>query len=468
MMEKQTLSEPTTAHRLHCIGCGAEIAGAEAAEDFRCRECGNLFEVDYPELLPRSADSGSATENLAGGWKEIWKRRRLSREPLDRSGVWRFRELLPFMADERKVVTLEEGNTPLYHLPRCGASLGVEQLFAKHQGMNPTGSFKDTGMTAALSVAHEREYQWVACASTGNTSASIAAYAARAGMRSLVLIPEGKVAWGKLSQSLDYGAVTCQLKTDFDGCVSVLAELVRRAPVYLLNSVNPYRLEGQKTAAIELAEMLDWQVPDHLIVPGGNLANSSALGKGFLELHALGLIDRLPRISVIQAEGANPLFLSWTQHGGKEFSPVEAHTRASAIRIGNPASWKKAVGILKSTGGWCEQVSEQEIALAKAEIGAEGIGCEPASAVTLAGLKKLVAQGHLGKLESVVLLLTGHTLKDPEYTIDFHRGKLLTAQETAAMDQSQRKQMERLASAPQVLEPTAEAVMRVLDAAVQG
>ena len=500
MMEKQTLSEPTTAHRLHCIGCGAEIAGAEAAEDFRCRECGNLFEVDYPELLLRDsseteirarerqttlvrsgqtaippfandcAKDGAPRFHSCGRGLEgsLAGAARLSREPLDRSGVWRFRELLPFMADERHVVTLEEGNTPLYHLPRCGKSLGVEQLFAKHQGMNPTGSFKDTGMTAALSVAHEREYQWVACASTGNTSASMAAYAARAGMRSLVLIPEGKVAWGKLSQSLDYGAVTCQLKTDFDGCVSVLTDLVRRAPVYLLNSVNPYRLEGQKTAAIELAEMLDWQVPDHLIVPGGNLANSSALGKGFLELYALGLIDRLPRISVIQADGANPLFLSWTQSRGKEFSPVEAHTRASAIRIGNPASWKKAVGILESTGGWCEQVSEQEIALAKAEIGAEGIGCEPASAVTLAGLKKLVAAGHVGKQESVVLLLTGHTLKDPEYTIDFHRGKLLTAQETAAMDTNQRKQMNALASAPQVLEPTTEAVMRVLDAAVQG
>ncbi len=500
MMEKQTLSEPTTAHRLHCIGCGAEIAGAEAAEDFRCRECGNLFEVEYPELLVRGSSSREKTSPILAandaarmghpdsilaplkptkglngppshgveGWKELWRRRRLSRGPLDRSGVWRFRELLPFMADERNVVTLEEGNTPLYHLPRCAASLGVEDLFAKHQGMNPTGSFKDTGMTAALSVAHERGFEWVACASTGNTSASMAAYAARAGMRSLVLIPEGKVAWGKLSQSLDYGAVTCQLKTDFDGCVSVLAELVRRAPVYLLNSVNPYRLEGQKTAAIEMAESLDWQVPDHLIVPGGNLANSSALGKGFLELRALGLIDRLPRISVIQADGANPLFLSWTEHKGKKFSPVEAHTRASAIRIGNPASWKKAVGILESTGGWCEQASEQEIALAKAEIGAEGIGCEPASAVTLAGLKKLVAQGHVGKQESVVLLLTGHTLKDPEYTIDFHRGKLLTAQETAAMGADQRKQMEALASAPQVLEPTAEAVMRVLEAAVRG
>ena len=472
MSETQTISVPLAEHLLRCIGCGARIDGAEAAEDFRCRECGNLFEVEYPGFLPcgdkSTIPSGYAPGDGTRRWKQFWNDRRLSRDPLDRSGVWRFRELLPFLKDDRNVVTLEEGNTPLYRLPRCAERLGMEHLFAKHQGMNPTGSFKDTGMTAALSVAKERGFTWVACASTGNTSASMAAYAARAGMRSLVLIPEGKVAWGKLSQSLDYGAVTCQLKTDFDGCVAVLAELVRRAPVYLLNSVNPYRLEGQKTAGIELAEAMDWKVPDHLIVPGGNLANSSALGKGFLELLALRMIDRLPRISVIQAEGANPLFLSWTQHQGNEFAAVEAHTRATAIRIGNPASWQKAVGILRATGGWCEQVSEQEIALAKAEIGAEGIGCEPASAVTLAGLKKLKAQGHIGKQETVVLLLTGHTLKDPEYTIDLHRGKLLTAEETAAMPSTQRAELEAMASAPKVLEPTVDAVMRVLDQAVQG
>ena len=474
MTQKQTISEPPAVHRLRCIVCGATIAGTEAAEDFRCRSCGNLFEVEYPGLLTRSGDSIAAAQFSANGkangterWKQLWRDRRLSREPLDRSGVWRFRELLPFLADSGNVVTLEEGNTPLYSLPRCAASLGMQHLFAKHQGMNPTGSFKDTGMTAALSVAKERGFTWVACASTGNTSASMAAYAARSGMRSLVLIPEGKVAWGKLSQSLDYGAITCQLKTDFDGCVSVLAELIRREPVYLLNSVNPYRLEGQKTAAIELAEAMDWQVPDHLLVPGGNLANSSALGKGFLELHALGLIDRLPRISVIQAEGANPLFLSMTQHDGTEITPVQAQTRATAIRIGNPASWRKAVGILKNTGGWCEQVNEQEIALAKAEIGVEGIGCEPASAVTLAGLKKLIAQKRIGKQETVVLLLTGHTLKDPEYTIDFHRGKLLTAQETAAMPTDQQATMRGLAVAPQILEPSVDAVMRVLETAVR-
>jgi threonine synthase len=219
---------------------------------------------------------------------------------------------------------------------------------------------------------------------------------------------------------------------------------------------------------MEMAEVMDWQVPDHIIVPGGNLANSSALGKGFAELLALGFTDRMPRISIIQAEGANPLFLSMTQNEGKEIHPVRADTRATAIRIGNPASWQKAVRVLQDTGGWCEQVSEQEIALAKAEIGAEGIGCEPASAVTLAGLKKLVAKKHIQRHETVVLLLTGHTLKDPEYTIDFHRGSLLSAAETAAMLPVQRTRMETLARAPQVLEPSVEAVMRILDAAVRG
>jgi len=204
----------------------------------------------------------------------------------------------------------------------------------------------------------------------------------------------------------------------------VLADVVRRAPVYLLNSVNPYRLEGQKTAAFEIAEQMEWQVPDHLIVPGGNLANSSALGKGFLELKHLGLTTRVPRISVIQAEGANPLVRAMKEFGGEKIEALKAHTRATAIRIGNPASWRKAVHVIQETGGWVEQVSEAEIALAKAEIGAEGIGCEPASAVTLAGLKKLAEQRKVGGDESVVLVLTGHTLKDPDYTIQYHRGEL--------------------------------------------
>jgi threonine synthase len=414
-------------HQLRCFGCGERISGAEARPDFRCAQCGDLFEVEYPGWSQRR---GPDRPN-PGALKWLWRERRCSSEMLDQSGVWRFRELLPILDSFGNVVTLREGNTPLYLLTRSAKALGIDQLFAKHQGMNPSGSFKDTGMTAAISVAKERGFEWVACASTGNTSAAVSAYAARAGMRSLVLIPEGKIAWGKLSQAMDYGAVTCQLKTDFDGCVRVLTEIVREAPIYLLNSVNPYRLEGQKTPAFEIAEAFDWIVPDHLIVPGGNLANSSALGKGFRELHELGLVARQPRISVIQAEGANPLVRSIARNRGEALEPVEAHTRATAIRIGNPASWRKAARVIKDTGGWCLDVTETEIAIAKAELGAEGLGCEPASAVTLAGLKKLRAQGKVASGETVVLVLTGHTLKDADYTIDFHRGTLLNKQELA-------------------------------------
>jgi threonine synthase len=259
---------------------------------------------------------------------------------------------------------------------------------------------------------------------------------------------------------MDYGGVTCQLKTDFDGCVRVLTQIVREAPVYLLNSVNPYRLEGQKTPAFEIAEYFDWTVPDHLIVPGGNLANSSALGKGFRELKELGLVARMPRISVIQAEGANPLVRSIAANHGESMDPVEAHTRASAIRIGNPASWRKAARVVQETGGWCLDVSEAEIAIAKAELGEEGLGCEPASAVTLAGLKKLRAQKAVAGGETVVLVLTGHTLKDADFTIDFHRGTLLRGEEARGYE----AQIERLRRDAISVEATPEAVL----AAVKG
>jgi len=422
-------------HQLRCFGCGARIRGEQANPIFRCAECDDLFEVEYPGWALANGTTRTGQSNTdrpnAGALKWLWRERRASSELLDHSGVWRFRELLPILNNFGHAVTLREGNTPLYHLPRTAKALGVDQLYAKHQGMNPTGSFKDTGMTAALSVAKERGFEWVACASTGNTSAAMAAYAARAGMKSLVLIPQGKIAWGKLAQSMDYGAVTCQLKTDFDGCVRVLTSIVQQAPIYLLNSVNPYRLEGQKTPALEIAEAFDWSVPEHILVPGGNLANGSALGKGFREMKALGLISRLPTISVIQAAGANPLARSFVRDGGQTLEPVKAKTRATAIRIGNPASWRKAAQVIHETGGWCLDVSEAEIAVAKAELGREGIGCEPASAVTLAGLKKLVVDGKIAPSDTVVLLLTGHTLKDADYTIDFHRGTLLEPEEAA-------------------------------------
>jgi threonine synthase len=443
-------------HQLRCFGCGTRVPGTEARPDFRCSQCGDLFEVEYPGWAQRQ----SHDRPNPGALKWLWRERRCSAEALDHSGVWRFRELLPILESFGNAVTLREGNTPLYHLLRASKALGIDQLYAKHQGMNPTGSFKDTGMTTALSVARERGFEWVACASTGNTSAAMAAYAARAGLRSLVVIPEGKIAWGKLAQAMDYGAVTCQVKADFDGCVRVLTQVVKEAHIYLLNSVNPYRLEGQKTPAFEIAEYFDWNVPDHLIVPGGNLANSSALGKGFRELRELGLVGRLPRISVIQAEGANPLVRSLASNRGTALEPVEAHTRATAIRIGNPASWRKAARVIQETGGWCLDVSEAEIAISKAELGAEGLGCEPASAVTLAGLKKLRAEGKVAGSETVVLLLTGHTLKDADYTIDFHRGTLLRDDEMVGLEEK----IDGLRRNAQVVDATPEAVL----AAVKG
>ncbi|QHS51302.1 threonine synthase [Edaphobacter sp. 12200R-103] len=453
-------------HQLRCTECGARIAGSAVNSIFRCPDCNGLYDVIYPwSSTPYgdAPDSGSNLPNVSA-LRWLWQERRTSTLPVDQSGVWRFRDLFPIVEDVDHVVTLREGNTPLYELPRASKALGLNWVFAKHQGMNPTGSFKDTGMTAALSVARERGFEWVACASTGNTSAAMAAYAARAGMRSIVFIPEGKIAWGKLSQSMDYGALTIQLRTDFDGCVRVLTDLVNEFPIMLLNSVNPYRLEGQKTPAFEMLEQLEWQVPEHVIVPGGNLANGSALVKGFSEMHHLGLIPRVPKISIIQAEGANPLYRSLVENGGEELIPVKANTRATAIRIGNPASWRKALRALRTTGGWCEQASEQEIALAKAEIGAEGIGCEPASAVTLAGLKKLVAQGKIGTDERVVLVLTGHTLKDSNYTIDYHRGELFTDEENASISPQDHLLHAALRKPPIVLEPDTDTVFRELEA----
>jgi threonine synthase len=442
---------------MRCIGCGAEHHSA--SQDFRCPSCGDLLEIFYP--VWQSGDGLDSAPFHPAELKAAWIERRASQNSIDQSGVWRFRDLLPRLRNWDDVITLREGNTPLYSLPSCGRSAGIENLFAKHQGMNPTGSFKDTGMTMAATFARQNGFRWVACASTGNTSASMAAYAARGGLLSLVLIPEGKISWGKLSQSLDYGALTCQLRTDFDGCVRVLSEVVRRMPVYLLNSVNPYRIEGQKTAALELMEQMGWEVPDHVIVPGGNLGNCSAVGKAFLEAQQLGLIMKLPKISVIQAEGANPFFRSVHEFGGKKLVAMQADTMATAIQIGNPASWKKALKVLEATGGTVEQVSEVEIAAAKAEIGADGVGCEPASAVTLAGLKKLALAGFVKKEETVVLILTGHVLKDPEFTLKFHRGELFAG----TQDEASAAILKPQQRAPVVLDATTDAVLKALEQA---
>jgi threonine synthase len=448
---KSEADAPRAGFHFRCIACSSVTHSLE--QDFRCSQCGNLLEI--------TDSSWKSSCFSSAALKSVWRERRGSNAPLDLSGVWRFRELLPAPQSEQQVVTLREGNTPLYELPQSSRITGVQRLYGKHQGLNPTGSFKDTGMTVAATFARQAGYRWVACASTGNTSASMAAYAARGGMRSLVLVPDGKISWSKLSQALDYGALTCQLRTDFDGCLRLLQELVRRAPIYQLNSINPFRLEGQKTLALELVEQLEWRPPDHIIVPGGNLGNSSAIGKALLEMLEVGLISSLPKLSVIQAEGANALVRTLREAGGKHLVSVRPETRATAIRIGNPASWEKAVKVLQLTGGVCEEVSELEIAQAKAEIGSEGIGCEPASAVTLAGLKKLLRQGFVKPDESVVLILTGNLLKDPDYTMEFHRGDLFKG----TPHEKESTRLNSFRHPPVVLDATPEAVIQTLEQA---
>ena len=377
---------------------------------YTCPACDDLLDVAYdwdqtdPDVL-----------------KRIFITRRASHAPLDQSGVWRYREVIPFLEKLDQVVTLFEGNTPLYDAPRSADYAGLKDLRLKHQGLNPTGSFKDNGMTTGVAQALALGARAVACASTGNTSASMAAYAARAGMVAAVFIPSGQIAFGKLSQSLDYGAKTLQIDGDFDDAMKLVLELSRETDLYLLNSINPFRLEGQKTIAFELLEQCQWKAPDRVVVPGGNLGNSSALGKGFHEAYKLGLIDRMPKMHIIQAEGANPL--ARLVAGDNRRPPVveQAHTMATAIKIGRPVSWKKALRALDwCSGGGCHQVSEQEIADAKAMIGRDGIGCEPASAVTLAGIRKLVAEGIIDRDERVVAVLTGNLLKDPDYTVNYH------------------------------------------------
>ncbi len=342
----------------------------------------------------------------------------------DRSGVWRFREFLPF-ADDVEVVSLEEGNTPLYDAPRCADFCGVARLRLKHQGNNPTGSFKDTGMTVAVTQAKKLGVNEVVCASTGNTAASLAAYAARARLKCAIMVPAGQVSNAKLAQAIDYGAEVREIEGNFDDCMRAIRDLADEGSAYLVNSINPFRIEGQKTVAFELAEQLEWRMPDHLVVPGGNLGNSSAFGKGLRELMAAGLIDRQPRMTVVQAAGASPFARFYREHGSTLVNDEHPQTLASAIKIGAPVSWKKAWTAVRDSGGEVITVSEQEIADAKAVIGRDGIGCEPASATTVAGIRRMVSDGVMKNDESVVAVLTGHLLKDTDYVIKYHDQKLV-------------------------------------------
>ena len=403
-----------------CINpeCGREYDALEKI--YECPACQDLLDLVYsfPDFDPQKL-------------KDTFRSRRQSNQPLDQSGVWRFRELLPFEPDDYDLaVTFGEGNTPLVDAPRAAEYTGLAELQVKHLGWNPTGSFKDYGMTMGVTQALKLGVEAVACASTGNTSASMAAYSARAGLRAIVFIPEGQIAFGKLAQTMEYGAQTVQIEGDFDRAMKLVRELAHSTGIYLLNSINPFRVEGQKTVVLELLDQLDWQVPDRIVVPGGNLGHSASLGKALWELKELGLIDRIPRVTIIQASGASPLhsMLASGLETLRPFAPAQTH--ATAIKIGSPVSWKKALRSLEFSDGWCDAVNEQEIADAKAVLGQDGIGCEPASATTVAGLKKLLEVSHeqdsvtIHPGEKVVAILTGHQLKDPEYTVNYHFGKL--------------------------------------------
>lgn len=430
MMEKTARAADRAAEKAvqRCIdpACGREYGLRERI--YVCPRCGGTLEID----CHLDATRGATSDPVA--LRKRWAARAASHDPIDASGVWRYREMLPF--DEPiPFVTLFEGKTPVYHGPRSAQYCGLDDLRLKHQGCNPTGSFKDTGMSAAITQAVVLGAKTAVCASTGNTSASLAAYAGRAGLQAAVLLPRGQISAGKLAQSLDYGALVCEIDGNFDDCMRLIQELGDDPSIYVANSINPFRIEGQKTVAFEMMEQCLWQVPDHVVVPGGNMGNSTALGKGFQELLHLGLIDRLPKLSVIQAEGAAPvarLFatLDRKQAAGGEnlpatMAPVEnPRTLATAIKIGAPVSWKKALRAVLRSGGEVISVSEQEIADAKAMIGRDGIGCEPGSATTVAGIKKLVAAGKIRADENIIAVLTGHMLKDTEYVSNYHRGTL--------------------------------------------
>jgi threonine synthase len=401
--------------------CRATYAITEVL--YNCPKCGGLLEAKYIGIS-KDADA----------LKRLFRDRRLSNEPLNQSGVWRYRELFPFIGDEAHVVTLREGQTPLLSAPLAAQYGGLDRVTFKHQGFNPTGSFKDNGMTAGASQARRLGMKRVACVSTGNTSASMAAYAAAGGLEALIFLPHGNISFGKLAQGIEYGAKTLQVEANFDQILALVRVLAERLGIYLLNSVNPFRIEGQKSIMFEMLDQRDWQVPDWVVLPGGNLGNVSAFGKALREAKELGLIDKLPKLAVVQAEGASPFYELWQRvkhgtqpdDGGELCAVTNPETLATAIRIGDPVSWPKALHEIRSTGGTVERATEQEIADAKAIIGKAGVGCEPASAATLAGIRKLTAAGVMDRGETVVAVLTGNVLKDPDYIYKYHTGKLQT------------------------------------------
>jgi threonine synthase len=413
-----------------CISprCGATFGVDEV--HVGCPRCGELLDVayDWDRIRPPAS-----LHYFEGKWAE-------RHQPLRFSGVWRFHELLPFARPE-EVVTVGEGQTLLQRADPVAKFVGVQpgRLYLQYEGMNPSGSFKDNGMSAAFTHARAIGAKRAACASTGNTSASLAMYCSVTRlMKAVIFIGSGKISYGKLSQALDFGALTVQISGDFDDAMVRVREVSRDLGIYLVNSVNPFRLEGQKTIMYRVLEALRWEVPDWIVVPGGNLGNSSAFGKAFAELREIGLVDRVPRLAVINAAGANTLFelydrrgLRWNE-GRPDWSLCDAYYReldarkqkastiASAIEINRPVNLSKCLRALETCDGVVRSVTDQEILDAKAQVGAGGIGCEPASAASVAGARLLCNEGVIGSDDRVVCVLTGHQLKDPDATVAYH------------------------------------------------
>ena len=380
-----------------CINCGSEYGIDEIV--YFCKKCGDILEIKY--------DHGELAEALRDN---KWRNAPLS--------VWRYRNFMP-ISDTTKVVSLNEGGTGLHLCKRLASHLGLRQLYVKNEGENPTGSFKDRGMTVGVTKAVELGVQSVICASTGNTSASLAAYAAKAGLQCAVLIPSGKIAYGKLSQAMIYGAKVIQVRGNFDQALDVVLKLSEKhRNIYLLNSINPFRIEGQKSLGYEICDQLNQEAPDRLLVPVGNAGNISAIWKGFTEFHELGLIKTLPKMTGIQAAGSAPIAQA-IKTGSDTIVPVaKPETVATAIRIGAPVSWKKALNAIRESHGTAETVTDTEILSAQKMLARiEGLFVEPASASSIAGLIKLVENGTIDKDERVVCVTTGHGLKDPDTAV---------------------------------------------------
>lgn len=422
---------------LQCIRCGRNYPASELR--YLC-DCGGLLDVWHDlEQLRSHISRGLFDGRLRGAPGP-----RVA--PTINSGVWRYREIiLPATVDN--IVSRPEGNTPLYEHPTLSHWVGADNFFLKHEGENPTGSFKDRGMTVGVTQARLMGAKAVACASTGNTSASLAAYAARAGIPALIFIPAGKVATGKLAQALAYGAHTFQINGDFDDAMRLVRQVCDQLGIYLLNSLNPFRLEGQKSIVFEILQGFRWQPPDWIVLPGGNLGNTAAFGKALYEAQQLDLVDRIPRVATVQAEGASPFYQSY-QINFAERKTIKANTVASAISIGSPVSYERAIRTLTWSNGIVTTVTDDEIMDAKAMVDRSGIGCEPASAASVAGVRKLIEQGIIKPGETIVGILTGNLLKDPGATVDYHTGAWLKAQ---------------FANRPVQLEPTLAAVQHELE-----